>query len=130
MNYTNISNLKWANAEQTALDATVEFEGIGAVPFTAHPDDVEQHGREIFARASTGEFGSIAPYVRNIEAEWNMIRTIRNQLISASDWTQFPDAQANLSTEQKAAWATYRQALRDITETYVDPKDVVWPEKP
>jgi hypothetical protein len=59
-----------------------------------------------------------------------MIRMIRNQLISASDWTQFPDAQASLSTEKKAAWATYRQTLRDITETYADPKDVVWPEKP
>ena len=28
------------------------------------------------------------------------------------------------------AMSAYRQALRDITETYSSPDDVVWPEKP
>jgi hypothetical protein len=130
MNYTEVTNLKWADAATSLIAADVTFEEIGTVSFTASPNDPEEHGREIFARASAGEFGSIAPYIRNIEAEWNMIRMIRNQLISASDWTQFPDAQTNLSEEKKTAWATYRQTLRDLTENYSDPKDVVWPEKP
>ena len=36
----------------------------------------------------------------------------RNKLLSESDWTQLPDSP--LSTEKKAEWATYRQALRDM----------------
>ena len=46
------------------------------------------------------------------------LRTIRGGILMGSDWTQFPDSP--LTTEQKAEWTTYRQALRDIPETYSD----------
>ncbi|MBU1040524.1 MAG: phage tail assembly chaperone [Proteobacteria bacterium] len=55
------------------------------------------------------------------------IRTDRNARLSASDWTQLPDAQ--LTAEAKAAWAAYRQALRDITEQAGFPQVVGWPEQ-
>lgn len=32
-------------------------------PFGASPDDVEAHGRQIYARAHAGDFGPVAPYV-------------------------------------------------------------------
>jgi hypothetical protein len=32
------------------------------VPFVATPNDTEAHGRELFARATAGEFGPIAAY--------------------------------------------------------------------
>lgn len=51
------------------------------------------------------------------------LRAERDRRLAASDWTQLPDAP--LSDEQKAAWAVYRQALRDMTETAGD-----WPEPP
>ena len=51
-------------------------------------------------------------------------RARRNRLLQASDWTQLPDVP--LAT--KAAWATYRQALRDITEQPGWPTDITWPE--
>lgn len=54
------------------------------------------------------------------------IRILRNRLLSESDWTQVPDSP--LSTEKKAEWAKYRQALRDITNQ--DPNFVVFPDKP
>jgi len=38
-------------------------------------------------------------------------REYRNQLLTASDWTQLPDAPVN-----REAWAAYRQALRDLTD--------------
>lgn len=38
----------------------------------------------------------------------------RNKMLSASDWTQMPDAA--LTPELKQAWATWRQELRDITK--------------
>ena len=56
---------------------------------------------------------------------WDMVRSKRNELLSASDWTQLADAPVD-----KATWATYREALRDITETFATPDAVVWPTKP
>jgi hypothetical protein len=46
----------------------------------------------------------------------SVVRAARNHLLSESDWTQLPDAP--LTETKRAEWATYRQALRDITETY------------
>jgi len=59
---------------------------------------------------------------------WDIIRTNRNALLAQSDWTQLSDAP--LTTEQKAAWAEYRQALRDLPETYTTPDEVVYPTPP
>ena len=56
------------------------------------------------------------------------LRTARNQLLLDSDWTQ--NADAPITAEKKAEWDTYRQALRDITDTYTSLEDVVWPTKP
>lgn len=53
------------------------------------------------------------------------IRTQRNTLLAASDWTQVADAPVD-----QAAWAAYRQALREITAQAGFPHNVVWPEKP
>ena len=53
------------------------------------------------------------------------MRAIRNQLLTASDWTQLPDAQCD-----KAAWATYRQALRDFPATWEESETADFPEAP
>ena len=53
------------------------------------------------------------------------MRTARNALLSASDWTQLPDAQCD-----KAAWATYRQALRDFPATWEPAETANFPETP
>lgn len=59
-----------------------------------------------------------------IETQWIIIRFERNNLLAASDWTQLPDVAVDA-----AAWATYRQALRDVTNQ-ADPFAIVWPESP
>lgn len=59
------------------------------------------------------------------------LRLRRNNSLYKSDWTQFSDSP--LSDSKKAEWAIYRQALRDITETYADAisiSDIIWPTKP
>ena len=56
------------------------------------------------------------------------IRTKRNRLLYESDWTQLPNGP--LSSELQTAWATYRQALRDVTAQPGFPTDVVWPTSP
>jgi len=53
------------------------------------------------------------------------IRAERNQLLADSDWTQMPDAPVD-----QAAWATYRQALRDIPQQAGFPTEITWPTKP
>ena len=50
-------------------------------------------------------------------------RRKRDRLLAASDWTQMPDSP--LDEETKAAWATYRQALRDLDMSGTD-----WPVAP
>lgn len=55
------------------------------------------------------------------------IRAQRNRLLVESDFTRLDDVP--LSTEQKAAWKSYRQQLRDFPTT-CDPNNPVWPEKP
>lgn len=59
---------------------------------------------------------------------WERVRNRRNKLLSESDWTQLPDN--TLLTVEKDQWATYRQSLRDITDSSADPENIVWPNKP
>lgn len=52
-------------------------------------------------------------------------RAERNRLLSASDWTQLPDAPID-----QAAWTEYRQALRDLPSQAGFPADITWPIAP
>jgi len=52
-------------------------------------------------------------------------RSTRDNLLSQSDWTQVSDAPVDATV-----WATYRQALRDITDQAGFPNDINWPVKP
>ena len=63
-----------------------------------------------------------------ITAEQNIasLRVERNKKLAETDWTQNRD----VTLANDADWQTYRQALRDITDTYTSLDDVVWPEKP
>ena len=56
----------------------------------------------------------------------NEVRMVRNMKLAETDWTQNRD----VTLSNDAAWQTYRQALRDITDTYTSLDDVVWPTKP
>jgi len=62
---------------------------------------------------------------------WPKVRRDRDLLLAECDWTQNSDSP--LTTEKKAEWATYRQALRDVPATNLSVTDidsVVWPTKP
>jgi len=52
-------------------------------------------------------------------------RLWRNAELAASDWTQVADSQTD-----KAAWATYRQSLRDLPASNTDPKKIKFPTRP
>jgi hypothetical protein len=89
---------------------------------------------------TTGEIVQI-PYTTEEQAEYDLkkaawdagandrkateVRAERNAKLSATDWTQIADA-----TVDKAAWATYRQALRNIPTQSGFPNTIIWPDAP
>ena len=56
----------------------------------------------------------------------SQVRNKRNRMLSNSDWTQLAD----YSGSDKADWATYRQALRDIPSQAGFPHTITWPSEP
>ena len=65
-----------------------------------------------------------------IDLEWKLqeLKDARGMFLRDTDWV----VTKALETDQPVPdeWKAYRQALRDITETYTSLEDVVWPEKP
>ena len=57
-----------------------------------------------------------------------MVRSQRNGMLGAADWTQLGDAALGDHTPQE--WATYRQELRDLPSVYSRVSEVVWPNDP
>ena len=76
------------------------------------PEEMAQRQADIDARA----------------VDFTFIIAERNGRLAASDWTQLPDAP--FTAEQKQAWADYRQALRDMPESFTTVDAVVWPTAP
>ena len=71
--------------------------------------------------------GNVVEYDNDAaEAEGNLmeLRQERDRLLLETDWWASSDL--TMTAEQTA----YRQALRDITNTYTSLDDVVWPTKP
>lgn len=62
---------------------------------------------------------------RRYEAADKQARLERGRRLMKSDWTQAPDAPVDA-----AAWAAYRQDLRDITDQAGYPFKITWPEVP
>lgn len=62
-------------------------------------------------------------YVERAEA----FRAERDRRLSASDWTQMPDAP--LTDAARERWRAYRQELRDLPAS-ADPRAPEWPSEP
>jgi len=54
------------------------------------------------------------------------VRTDRNKLLLECDYTVLSDSQV----DDQAAWVTYRQSLRDITDQVGFPETIDWPDRP
>jgi len=84
----------------------------GNVPFTAE-EEIAWEAEQVTWAASANDRKA---------AE---VRAKRNTKLSETDWTQITDA-----TTDKQAWATYRQALRDVTTQSGFPWTITWPDAP
>lgn len=70
------------------------------------------------------------PPPRDILAEWASVRNLRDTYLIESDLYVMPDRWATYNQDEQNAWIVYRKALRDIPQNFIDPKEVVWPQKP
>ena len=62
------------------------------------------------------------------DLDMNMVRSQRDGMLAAADWTQLGDAALGDHTAEE--WRTYRTALKAIPQTYSRVSEVVWPEDP
>lgn len=109
------------------FDADVVFEGPQAQPTryqTAYRDGVQQINGKWYTKHSVADMDDDAKTAVDAQ-QAAAVRSTRNQKLKDSDWTQVADAPVD-----KAAWATYRQALRDISTQVGFPWEVVWPSEP
>jgi hypothetical protein len=123
-----------------SLGADVVFEGAQATGGTVYQysqrDGVEEVDGKWYTKyvlgpvftdnedATAAEQEATYKAMKDAEFATNA-RSQRDKLLSESDWTQVDDAPVD-----KAAWATYRQALRDIPQQDGFPATVVWPTQP
>lgn len=110
---TDYVSARWANDEH-----------IGVLLISDSGPTLFVDDGPFYEKALSGKYGIIAdPIIEGPTAE--EVRAERDKHLSASDWTQLGDAAVN-----QAAWATYRQALRDIPEQEGFPSEIAWPAKP
>jgi hypothetical protein len=129
-----------------ALGADVVFEGPQATGGTVYQysqrDGVEQIEGKWYTKHILGPVFTDRPATETEpaktaaeqEAEYKAakdaeqaksVRIQRGEKLKDSDWTQVADAPVD-----QAAWATYRQALRDVTGQQGFPWTITWPTQP
>ena len=109
------------------LGADVVFEGPQPQPTryqVGFADGLEQIDGKWYTKYSVADMGQEAKAIKDAE-QAEKTRSQRTDKLKGSDWTQVADAPVD-----KAAWATYRQALRDITAQPGFPWDTQWPDAP
>ena len=130
-----------------AFGADVVFEGPqasgGTVYQYSQPAGVEQIDGKWYTKHILGPVFTDTPAVGDIPAKTaaeneaaykatkdaeqaKLVRQTRNDKLKESDWTHTTDS----TVANKEAWATYRQALRDITSQVDFPWTITWPDAP
>jgi hypothetical protein len=70
----------WANNEQTQILLMVGMPDLGVVEFIADPNDCVERGRELYARALAGEFGTILPFSANLPTLYDVVAAKHAQI--------------------------------------------------
>jgi hypothetical protein len=105
----------------------VVFQGPQAQPTryqVGFRDGVEQINGKWYTKYSVSDLDAETTAVKDAE-QATAVRADRTKRLADSDWTQLSDAPVT-----GTAWATYRQALRDITSQAGFPWTITWPDAP
>jgi hypothetical protein len=115
----------------------IDLPQYGWIPFTADPADVEEIGREMYARAVAGDFGPIAEYVPPPPPEPYIAAAQANKAEAArrlqdTDWVNQPDVYdpaRNPHLMNRDVFLDYRSQIRAIA---VNPTagNLNWPTEP
>ena len=120
----------WLDPEESEVEITVEeFEALQRATevFCYVDGELVSTGQPLFPpeRGMSWNDKSFR-WEHSEESLANTHREKRDRLLADSDWTQLPD----VPLETQTAWATYRQALRDVPQQPDFPTNVTWPEAP
>lgn len=116
----------FSNADERAKVGMIE------VPDPVKPDDslftyVENPDGSYTTTPRTTDDTAAYNAAKDAEQAKN-VRQTRDLKLKDCDWTQLDDTP--LSNTVKATWATYRQALRDVTAQAGFPWTITWPDAP
>jgi len=138
MNYTDVKNPKWVNAEHTLIDCDVDFTDLNEqyVPFTADPSDTSnQSSKQIFDECASGKWGVVAEYVppKPYVPSADDNKQIAINLLQQTDWTAAEDVgnpeKANPYLANQSEFIAYRNLIRQIA-IYPVEGDIDWPVMP
>jgi len=87
--------------------------------------DAQSNGSRIVFDAQGGPSIASVTHAELLATLATAARNKRNALLNQSDWTQVADAPVD-----QTAWATYRQALRDVPSQAGFPENIDWPAVP
>ena len=87
--------------------------------------DIEYAGNDLYREQWTAVEMSAEEKQLKDDTQAGSVRLMRNKLLAECDWTQLDDAPADA-----AAWAVYRQQLRDVTKQVGFPWEINWPQQP
>lgn len=123
------------NVSFAANVSNEELEQFGYFLVTPTDEPAFDYTKNVVRNAVSGDNGFVEIWQETaasqeeiderLDSKSNEVRAERDALLSASDWTQVADAPVD-----SAAWAVYRQALRDIPEQAGFPYNVTFPVTP
>jgi hypothetical protein len=96
----SVSNVKHHRDNSISMDVLFEHMSGTVVPFVAHPDDIEVHGRWLYEEALKGAFGEVAEYDRPLPTTQDLQEELDKLM---------PDVVLGIATEEEISLA---KALR------------------
>lgn len=111
---------------QSAVDAAAYYVASGVLTAYTEAQRIARAAQP--HRNASWDNATMAWVDNRTEARaWADVRAQRDALLAGCDWITVRAVDQGVAVP--AEWATYRQALRDITEQ-LDPFDITWPVAP
>lgn len=122
-------NLKGLVVETSDEEFTFTLEGTEVVELTdEQAEQVEASSEPLFLIEEELLTSKAKLWREQPETVKGLLRPERNRLLAGSDWTQLNDT--TIPEDKLAAWAAYRQDLRDLTDDIDENGEVEFPVAP
>jgi hypothetical protein len=131
--------MEYRNAKHLSgnrIDCEINHPSYGWIPFTCDLSDAGAAFDVVALFNAMASNPSTEAYVPPTQAELDLaqaqiIRATRNAKLSSEvdPIVSNPLRWADMTAEQQAAWAAYRQALLDISQQSGFPHNVIWPNR-